>query len=63
LYLDGGQVDSAGSGPKPSGGRTFKIGGQTDFGHYWDGRIDDVRVYDKGLTSTEVSNLYNTGSI
>jgi len=63
LYLDGTQVDSTGSGPKPSGDRTFKIGGQTDFGHYWDGRIDDPRVYDKGLTSTEVSNLYNNGRI
>jgi len=29
----------------------------------WDGRIDDVRVYNKALTSAEVSNLYNTGSI
>lgn len=29
----------------------------------FDGTIDDPRVYDKDLTSTEVSNLYNTGSI
>jgi len=63
LYLDGTEVDSTGSGPKPSGDRTFKIGGQTDFGHYWDGRIDDPRVYDEGLTSAEVSNLYNNGRI
>jgi hypothetical protein len=63
LYLDGGQVDSTGSGPKPSGDRTFKIGGQTDFGHYWDGRIDDVRVYDKALSDSEVSNLYANGAI
>lgn len=27
------------------------------------GRIDDVRVYDKELTGTEVDNLYTTGSI
>lgn len=27
------------------------------------GRADDPRVYDKALSSTEVSNLYNTGSI
>ena len=30
---------------------------------YWTGRLDDVRLYDKGLTDTEVSNLYNSGSI
>jgi hypothetical protein len=27
------------------------------------GEIDDPRIYDKKLTATEVSNLYNTGSI
>lgn len=63
LYLDGTEVDSTPTGPKPSGDRTFKVGGQTSFGHYWDGAIDDPRVYDKGLTSTEVSDLYNNGSI
>jgi len=28
-----------------------------------DGRMDDVRYYSKKLDSTEISNLYNTGSI
>ena len=35
----------------------------SDFPQNYDGIIDDVRIYDKALTSTEVSNLYNTGSI
>jgi hypothetical protein len=30
---------------------------------YYQGQIDDIRVYDKVLSSTEVSNLYNTDSI
>jgi len=30
---------------------------------YFEGDLDDPRVYDKELSSTEVSNLYNTGSI
>jgi len=30
---------------------------------YVGGRVDDVRTYSKALSSTEVSNLYNTGSI
>jgi len=29
----------------------------------FDGEIDDPRTYDKALTATEVSDLYNTGSI
>lgn len=32
-------------------------------GQVFDGPIDDPRVYNKVLTSTEWSNLYNTGSI
>lgn len=32
-------------------------------GRYYDGLIDDPRIYDKVLSSTEVSDLYNTGSI
>jgi len=47
------------------------MGGSVDVGRladpgdlsYADGKIDDVRLYSKELTSTEVSNLYNTGSI
>lgn len=30
---------------------------------FYEGDVDDARFYDKVLTSTEVSNLYNTGSI
>lgn len=30
---------------------------------YFSGDLDDARTYDKALTATEVSNLYNTGSI
>jgi len=30
---------------------------------YLDGKLDDVRIYDKGLTDTEVERLYNVGAI
>lgn len=32
-------------------------------GEYWDGLTDDLRFYSKALSDTEVSNLYNMGSI
>jgi hypothetical protein len=38
--------------------------GETSGGtRQWPGDMDDLRIYDKGLTDTEVSNLYDTGSI
>jgi len=39
------------------------IGQEKDFGRALEGDMDDVRIYDKVLSSTEASNLYNTGSI
>jgi len=39
------------------------IGRRSDGFGYTDGVIDDFRLYDKALTSTEVSNLYSTGDI
>ena len=36
--------------------------GSSEGTHYMDGWMDDVRIYDKELTSTEVSNLYNAGA-
>jgi len=38
-------------------------GGSAPRGGYFDGQIDDLRLYDKPLSATEVNNLYNTGSI
>jgi len=37
----------------------FIIGSRTS--DYWAGQIDDVAIYNKVLTLTEVSNLYNSG--
>jgi len=41
----------------------FYIGARAGSKRFVNGDIDDVRVYDKALTSTEVSNLYNNGRI
>jgi len=38
----------------------FRIG-STNGGEYFDGLIDDVRVYNRGLTPSEVQSLYNQG--
>lgn len=64
-YFDGNQVASSTTGTTSihDSGNNFVIGGTGPSTNNWNGKIDDVRIYDKSLNSTEVSNLYNTGSI
>ena len=64
-YIDGSAVetDTSNSGPSPNAGGAVRCGYSVASDRYLDGQVDDPRVYDKGLSSTEVSNLYNTGSI
>jgi len=46
-----------------SNGLSLKYGETSGGTREWPGDADDPRIYDKGLSDTEVSNLYNTGSI
>jgi len=68
-YVDGSQVgtDQAPSGDIVQIKDGAAIGARLDntFGdqRFFPGIIDDVRLYDKALSPTEVSNLFNTGSI
>jgi len=67
LYVDGSEdttpnLDQGASGVTGDG--EVLIGQQpAGANRQYDGIIDDPRVYDKSLSPTEVSNLYNTGSI
>jgi hypothetical protein len=63
FYIDAssqGSISHSGIDPNDSG--TF-VGARDSGLSFADAQIDDVRVYDKQLTSTEVSNLYNNGEI
>ena len=35
--------------------------GAPNFGQFWDGVIDDIRIYNRALSPTEVKQLYNMG--
>jgi len=61
-YVDGSQTDNTSFGDTSDENEDFFIGDNGQ-GVYFDGEIDDVRVYDKVLSSSEVSDLYSTGSI
>jgi hypothetical protein len=70
LYIDGSRIDSCtaaydtiGTHPDPAG-----LGGANgwdafgnDDGHYFDGLIDEVYVYDIALTDSPIEDLYNEG--
>jgi len=58
-YFDGTSKGTANSnGVRDSDGR-YTIGGIFNNGRVWDGTIDDVRIYDKELSATEVSDIYD----
>lgn len=70
LYLDGGLVGSRSGTISQAWWSTTQIGTGYDTGgrlggsgtwRYFDGGIDDVRVYNKALGAPEVSQLYNAG--
>lgn len=64
IYIDGSEYDSTTSlvstatNPVPDIGRRANTNDR-----YWDGKLDDGRIYNKPLRLTEVSNLYNNNSI
>ncbi|MGZ3533564.1 MAG: LamG domain-containing protein [Vulcanimicrobiaceae bacterium] len=58
IYLDGNRV--ANDTAFPFTGNTVGTIGQ-GVGTYWPGKIDDMRLYNRALSATEVKQLYNAG--
>ena len=64
LYLNGVQVatNTAWNGTFRTGVATVNIGDFTNPGTFgWDGLIDDVRVYSRALTASEIRAMYDRG--
>lgn len=57
IYKNGSLCNTGTNNPYSGAGNTFSIGG----GNYA-GRVDEVRVYDRALTSSEVALLENPGA-
>jgi Ca2+-binding RTX toxin-like protein len=55
LYLDGELVGIESVSAPESGEGVLEIGGATIFGSYFDGKIDEVRLYDRALNLEEVN--------
>ena len=70
LYLDGSEVASENASvDQPSLTKLINIGNfgyytplSSDLGRWFDGKIDEIAIWSKALSSTEVSTLYNSGN-
>ena len=62
FYLNGTLLGPPTSYTEATGpsGRTFKIGKIGTLNRFFDGIVDDVRVYDRALSDEEVLRLYNS---
>jgi hypothetical protein len=63
LYVNGVQENYlSASSPKTTGVQEVNIGRDAyEAAGYWNGLIDEVRVYNRALTATEINRLYNMG--
>jgi len=61
LYVNGVQVASrAVAGTLPTTSNPLRIGGNANWGEYFAGAIDEVRVYNRALSAAEVQSDMNT---
>lgn len=67
LYLNGTIIDSdlGANNSFNLSGKTFDIGRTTYGGNFqtWNGTIDEVRIYNRTLDSSEIEELYQRGSL
>ena len=59
IYLDGVLQSITTASSWNSGTNNNYIGGDTHSDDHWSGKIDDVRIYNRVLTASEISDLYN----
>jgi hypothetical protein len=61
LYLNGNLIGSrAQTGTIPVAAGALRIGGNSIWGEYFQGLIDEVRIYNRALTATEILSDMNT---
>ena len=63
-YADGSQCDAS-NNSRSNSSYSFNIGGggiSDSSGNYFKGKIDDVRIYNRALSSAEIASLYSGGA-
>ncbi|GEM_PF-1944992 len=62
FYINGG-LDSTQVMSAPQGSATFfRVGGKSWITGYWKGGLDDVRIYNRALSTAEAKQLYGLGT-
>jgi hypothetical protein len=62
LYVNGVQVSTrVQTGSILTSTGALRIGGNSVFGEYFNGRIDEVRIYNRALTQAEIASDMNVG--
>jgi hypothetical protein len=61
MYVNAAQVGSATISPMSLSGQTTLIGKRQSNESYLTGSLDDVRIYNRALTQSEITRLYNMG--
>jgi hypothetical protein len=59
IYIDGVLVKS-GAKTLNTNGTNLLLGAALDNSGYWNGSLDEIRVYDRALSAAEALSLYNT---
>ncbi len=59
IYVNG-QYQGSGNDGDPNTAFNLSIGGSSTSGFYFNGKIDEARIYNRLLSATEILNLYNS---
>lgn len=61
LYVNGALDATGTAAAPPSATNGFRIGSYDGASEFWDGRVDEVAVYDYALTPTQITSHYQAG--
>lgn len=63
LYIDGVLESSvSASGNLYNNAQVVQMGGRPAFGNYFQGSIDELAIYNRALSASEITELYNSGT-
>lgn len=68
IYINGRDDDATDTGTIGNIGTlanalTLRIGSESDGANYFDGLLDDIRLYRFGLTAQQIRDIYNAGAV
>ena len=63
VYLDGSEEIASDLPIEAKGPRTLTIGGSKELGTEFDGKVDEIAVFDRALTADEVAGLHSASGM